>query len=124
MTNEERQQLAGMLRQAREQLGFTAREVGRRAGVDVGVITKLERCEIGQPRVENVRAIAQALHLPLADIYAMLHWLPSEELPALRPYMRAKYGDLTDADVAEVERFIDALEQRHGTGPIGNEDEH
>src|SRR5690348_8727429 len=117
MTDDEREQLAETIRKARQKRGFTAREVARRAGVDVGVVTKLERCEIGQPRVENVRAIAVVLGIPLADVYAMLHWLPATELPTLRPYMRAKYTNLTEADVAEVERFISGLTQKQRTGP-------
>jgi transcriptional regulator with XRE-family HTH domain len=124
MTDDEREELAETVRQARQARGFTAREVARRAGVDVGVVTKLERCEIGQPRVENVRAIAVVLGIPLADIYARMHWLPATELPTLRPYMRAKYTNLTDADLAEVERFISELTQKQGTGPVDNEDEH
>src|SRR4051794_9115483 len=113
MTDDERQRLAETFRLARQSRGLTAREVARRAGVDVGVLTKLERCEIGQPRVENIRAIGEALGIPLADIYAMLHWLPSAELPSLRPYMRAKYRELSDDAVAEVEQFIDQLAAKH-----------
>lgn len=124
MTDDERTQLAGTIRSARQERGLTAREVARRAGVDVGVITKLERQEIGQPRVENVRAIAAVLGIPLGDIYAMLHWLPREELPTLRPYMRAKYAELPDTAVTEIEQLVDNLTRRYGTGPRDHEDEH
>ena len=124
MTDEERRQLADAVRTARQARGLTAREVARRAGVDVGTVTLLERCKIRQPRVENVRAIAEVVGLPLADVYSMLHWLPSDELPSLRPYMRAKYRDLPEDALAEVESFVEQLSRRHSTrGPVDHEDE-
>jgi transcriptional regulator with XRE-family HTH domain len=124
VTPQERQQLADILRTAREQHGWSAREVARRAGVDVGRVTLLERCKVEQPRIDTVRAIAQVLHVPLADIYTLIHWLPKSELPALRPYMRAKFEQLPDDAVAEVERFIATLADRYGSGPVNHEDEH
>jgi transcriptional regulator with XRE-family HTH domain len=123
MTDEERLQLAELLSATRVSKGLTAREVARRAGVDVGTVSLLERCKIAQPRVESVRAIAQVLGIPLADIYTMVHWLPRTELPSLKPYMRAKYGDLPDEAVEEVERFVTKLAEKHNRGPIDNEDE-
>jgi cytochrome c553 len=83
----------------------------------------LERQKIAQPRIESVRAIAQVVGIPLADVYAMLHWLPAEELPTLRPYMRAKYAELSDDELASVEAFVAQLTERHGHGPRDHEDE-
>lgn len=123
MTDEERKQLAEALRVARARKDLTAREVARRAGVDVGTVRLLEREKITQPRIDSVRAIAEVLGIPLADLYAMLHWLPAKELPTLRPYMRAKYGELSDDDLARVEAFVAELTQQHA-GPRDHEDEH
>ena len=58
-----------------------------------------------------------------ADLYTTINWLPPEELPALRPYMRAKYRELPETAVAEVERYIADLAKKHGSGPADREDE-
>lgn len=122
MTDDERNQLAELLRVERARRDLSAREVARRAGVDTGTVRLLERGRIDQPRIETVRAIAQVVGVPLADLYALLHWLP-DGLPALRPYMRAKYAELPDSAVAEVEQFVEQLSRKYGHGPVDDEDE-
>jgi transcriptional regulator with XRE-family HTH domain len=124
MTPQEKERLATLVHSKRQELGFTARELARRAGVDVGVITQIERGINDRPRIESLRAIGLALQIPLADVFATVNWLPSDELPTLRPYMRAKYENLPDEAVDEVERFIASLNEKHAAGPIEREDEH
>jgi len=122
MTELERHALAELLTRRRNELGLSARELARRAGIDNATITLLEQAKIAHPRVETVRALAEAMELPLADLYAATNWLPEGSLPSLRPYMRAKYGSLSDSDLADVEHFIDQLDRRT-TGPRPGEDE-
>jgi transcriptional regulator with XRE-family HTH domain len=123
MTDEERDELAELLRMSRARVDLTAREVARRAGVDEATVRLLERSRIKHPRVDTVRSIAEVLGIPLADIYALVHWLPEDELPSLRPYMRAKYAALPETAVQEVERLVKELTHRYGTGPMEREDE-
>ena len=123
MTEAERQSLAKMLRSRRIELGLSAREVARQASVDNATITLLEQCKIMHPRVETVRALADALDIPLADIYSATNWLPEGELPSLRPYMRAKYGELSETDLCEIERFVNVVSGRTRSGPRHGEDE-
>ncbi|SHH31115.1 Transcriptional regulator, contains XRE-family HTH domain [Jatrophihabitans endophyticus] len=118
------QQLADMLKSRRESLNLSAREVARRAGLDTGVIIRLERAANPTPRLENLKAIGEVLGIPAADLYAAAHALPVGQLPSLRPYMRAKYRQLPDEAVAEVESFIEQLTRRHGSGPRPHQDEH
>lgn len=123
MTSNSTSSLVTLLRSRRAELGLSLSEVARRAQLDKGV---LSRTETGQnPRVSpgTLRALARALELPLSDIMTAANLLPAAELPTLRPYMRAKYADLPDTAVDEVERFIADLQQRHGHGPATNEDE-
>jgi len=122
MTNREREALVTLLRNRRQELGLSARQVAFRAGIDPASITWLEQGKVAQPRVETVRALATVLDLPLADVYAAANWLPEGELPSLKPYMRAKYGDLSDEDLAKVERYVERL-SREAQGPRDGEDE-
>lgn len=124
MKPEEIHELATILRTRRETLNLTVREVARRAEIDVSVISRLERGQNPRPRMETLRAIGEVLGIPTADLYTTAAALPAGQLPSLRPYMRAKYRDLPDEAVAEVEQFIDELAAKHRTGgPRSHEDE-
>lgn len=123
MTEDERQALADLLRTRRQELGISASELARRAGVDKGLLTLLDQRKIAQPRVDTIQALARALEIPLADVYAATNWLPEGSLPSLRPYMRLKYDDLPDEAVAEIERFINRLSRKYKRGPGIGEDE-
>jgi transcriptional regulator with XRE-family HTH domain len=95
-----------------------------RAGIDKGTLSLLERSRVVKPQPAILRALAAALEMPLADLFAAAHYLQANELPSLRPYMRAKYQDLPAAAVDEVEAFVDEMARRHQDGPRNNEDEH
>ena len=124
MTPEEAEQLAHLLRTKRRQLGLTAREVARRASVDVGTVTRIEAAQILSPRPDNLTAIGQVLDIPAADIFAITDWLPRKELPTFRPYMRAKYKELPDEAVVKMEAYFADLAGEYGLqGPAEGEDE-
>lgn len=123
MTEKERRALADILRNRRLELQLSARELARRVGIDNATVVLLEQGKIAQPRVETIRALARGLELPLADIYAAANWLPEGALPSLRPYMRAKYSDMPDEAVIEVEAFMERLSEKYGLGPASGEDE-
>jgi transcriptional regulator with XRE-family HTH domain len=124
MTPEEAAALGELLRSKREAQGLSTREVARRAGADVATVFRLEAGQIPSPRPENLKSIGAALGISAADLFAVTDWLPKDQLPTLTPYLRAKYDDLSDSAVNEVEAFIDQLRARHGhNGPVGREDE-
>ena len=124
MTPEEAKRLADLLRKKRQQLGLTAREVARRASVDVGTVTRIEAAQILSPRPDNLTAIGQVLDIPAADIFAITDWLPRKELPTFRPYMRAKYKELPDEAVTKMEAYFADLAGKYWLqGPAEGEDE-
>jgi hypothetical protein len=64
------------------------------------------------------------LGLPISDLVVIADWLPADELPTLRPYLRAKYRDLDERAIADIEDYANQRTQRHGgTGPLDHEDE-
>jgi hypothetical protein len=64
------------------------------------------------------------LGIPAADLFATTDWLPRKELPTFRPYMRAKYKELPDEAVTEMEAYLSQLANKYGLrGPVGGEDE-
>lgn len=115
--------LADLLRAARARSGLTAREVARRARVDVGTVTRIELGQIARPQPDSVTAIGAVLGVSAADLFAAADWLPREELPTLRPYLRAKYRELPDEALSEVEALLVRYTDRYGRGPTAGEDE-
>ncbi len=119
LTKSQQKQLADLLRNSRVGLGISAREVGRRAGVDGGTVTRLERSMNPRPSIENLSAIAEVLGIPTADIFALTKVLPKDELPTFTPYLRAKYHGMPDSAIAELETYFQQIARKHHISPNG-----
>lgn len=119
------QQLATTLEERREELGLSAREVARRADVDVMTYRRLEKAEHSKPSTSVLEAVAEALDLPVSDLFAILDWLPKDELPSLTPYLRTKYTNMPDEAVREMSDYFQLLSKKYkiSDGPIDGEDE-
>lgn len=125
MDPERAHRLAALLQDARKTLGLSASEVARRAGVTTGTVTRIELEQISSPKADSLTAIAEVLQIPRADVFAAAGWVPGNELPTLRPYLRSRYHDLSEEDAGKVEAYIDQLQQQYGNrGPVSGEDEH
>lgn len=124
MTPTQRDKLAELLRSRREAQGRSLRGTAAAAGVDAATVLSLEQGRIVYPKVEKLRAIATALGIPATELYETVGWLPAAELPAFRPYLRAKYRDLPDEAVTENEAVFQRLARDYGLqGPQDGEDE-
>ena len=105
--------LADMLKQRRLALGLSASEVARRAGIDKHTYINLENAERGRPAMESVQVIADALAIPIADVFAITGWLPRTELPSFRPYLRTKYNHMPEAALKDMEAYFDDIASRY-----------
>ena len=100
------------------------RQLARDIGGTISTISTLEAGTNLNPRPDTLKVIARALDLPASDLFLVADWLPADELPTLKPYLRAKYHELDDEAVAELERYANRIIERHGgQGPINREDE-
>jgi transcriptional regulator with XRE-family HTH domain len=125
LTSQQALELASILRERRDKLGYSVRTLAARAGVNLATIVRLERGDILTPQPDTLKALAVALELSITDLFAVADWLPGRELPNFRPYLRAKYKDLPDSAVTEMEAFFERLAKKHGVhGPDEGEDEH
>jgi transcriptional regulator with XRE-family HTH domain len=87
-------------------------------------LTHLEAGSNLAPQPSTLKALAEVLQIDLGQLYTELNWLPAQPLPSLAPYMRAKYHDLPESAIAELEAYANRLIQRHGgQGPLNREDE-
>ena len=100
------------------------RQVAAHSGLHVSIVASLEAATNLSPLPDTLMAIAGVLDLSVSDLYALADWLPSGELPTLKPYLRAKYRELDEQAIADIEAYANRRAQRHGgTGPIDREDE-
>jgi transcriptional regulator with XRE-family HTH domain len=116
--------LGRLIRDRREWRGFGLRGLEAASGVNISTIVSLERGDILTPQPDTLKALAAALDVPVSDLFTVAGWLPAGELPTLKPYLRAKYRQLDEGAIADLERYAEQLAKRHGAiGPIGHEDE-
>lgn len=124
LTPEQARQLADIFRLRRTALGLSMRQVAAATGFNIATIANLEAATNLSPLPDTLRAIAEVLNLNVSDLYAVADWLPAGELPTLKPYLRAKYHDLDESAITELEAYANRLIQRHGGhGPTDHEDE-
>ena len=108
----------------RAELGLSIRQVAARAGLQLMTVSNLENGTNLGPQPDTLKALARVLGLSVSDLYVLADWLPANELPTFRPYLRAKYRDLDEQAIADIEAYASQRAERHGgIGPIGGEDE-
>ncbi len=93
--------LGAAIRQARERAGLSLRNLEAITGVSRPTLNRLEHGQIDTPSPTVLQRVAEALELDSDDLFAYVGYRPSEKLPSLAPYLRAKYHLPPDA-VAEV----------------------
>ncbi len=114
------------LREQRRSQHLTTRGLAIKAGVDVATLVRLEQGKYRAPRPGTLKAIATALELPLADVFALADYVVPYDLPSFSPYLRAKYGDLPAAAVSDLDQYFKKLIDKHHLdleGPRPGEDE-
>ncbi len=119
-------QLGTLIKQARMKQAMSARELSRRAGVTDSNIIRIEQGQIASPRPDMLKAIADALDIDLADVYAAAGYVQPQGLPSFTPYLRSKYADLPAGAKRELEKSFNQIAKKYGydqQGPKPGEDE-
>jgi transcriptional regulator with XRE-family HTH domain len=111
---EQTMKLINLLGQKRKESGLSVNEVARRANVDPGTVWGIEQGMIVTPRAESLMAIGGVLGILPADLFATVGWLTADELPTIGPYLRAKYGDVPDEAIEDIENHIAAVLEPYG----------
>jgi transcriptional regulator with XRE-family HTH domain len=127
MNQNQSRRLGQFLRHHRKEHGLTVRDLAKNSGVDRTAIVRIENGSVAAPRPDTLRALAQALAIPLADVFALADYVVPDELPTFGPYLQAKYHDLPPEAVAQLDSYFQHLAQRHHLdlgGPADGEDEH
>jgi len=100
------------------------RQLAARTGLTISTLSEIETAVNLSPQPDTLKKLGDGLGLSISDLFVTTDWLPAQELPTLRPYLRAKYRDLDEQAIADIEAYAQQRIQRHGgTGPIDREDE-
>ena len=113
MTKKQAEQTLGQcLKRAREQAGFSTRQLAGISGVERSAIVRLEADLVDEPLPDYLVKLADALELNAADLFILAGQPIPTELPSLEPYLRSKY-DLPPEALAEAQESIREILARY-----------
>lgn len=111
--------LGQTLRARREKLGLSQRQLAAQAGVNDATIVRIEHGEFNAPAPDKLSRIAEALDLPLADVFALADYVVPSQLPSFQPYLRSRYQDLPKDAIEDLDQAFARIVRRHGYQPDG-----
>jgi transcriptional regulator with XRE-family HTH domain len=115
-------QLGKTLKERRNALELTIKEVARRSGMTDSNVLRIERGDIPQPRPETLKSLADVLGLALSDLFNLAGYVQPKTLPSFSPYLRSKYADLPESAAREMEASFARIAAKHGYDPHGPHD--
>src|SRR4051812_15382717 len=101
--------LGAYVRQARERAGLSLRHLEAITGISRPMLNRLELDLLDKPSPTVLQRVAEALELDSDDLFAFAGYRPSDKLPGLAPYLRAKYQLPPDALAEASEALHDIL---------------
>jgi transcriptional regulator with XRE-family HTH domain len=112
--------LAETLFEMRRTSGLSVRQLEETSGVARSVISRLEHGEYRQPSPSTLTRLAKGLQVEASELLTVAGYTASqaEALPAIRPYLRTKYGHLSADAQQELADLMDRLEAEQGTKKV------
>jgi transcriptional regulator with XRE-family HTH domain len=94
MNEHQAKSLGALLSRRRQEAGLSKRQLAALTHMGNSTIVRLEQGQFAAPSPAKLSRLAMALHLPLADIFAMAGYFVPDELPSFEAYLLAKYPKL------------------------------
>lgn len=126
MNHDTAQRFGDYIKRLRMERKLSIRGLAKQAGIDSGALTRLEHGGVHTPQPGTLKALAMALHVPLADMFVMAGYVIPYDLPSIAPYLHARYGHLPEETLASANDYLQQLIDEHGldpNGPVAFEDE-
>ena len=114
MNPQEAREFGQRLRDRRESLGLTVRQVSDAAKVPHSTVARVERGEFAAPRPDKLAKLATALGFSPAELFAAAGYVRADELPDFATYLKAKYPSLAQSVVDELRKRFHEL----APGPV------
>lgn len=109
--------LGVLIRKHRKDIGFSIRQLAAEIDVRDTTVLRLERGELAAPSPEILTRLAEALSVPLSDLYAAIGYSVPNDLPSPALYLRAKYPDLSAKELSALSKDVEAAFRRRGIDP-------
>ena len=93
MNPQEAREFGQRLRDRRESLGLTVRQVSDAAKVPHSTVARVERGEFAAPRPDKLAKLATALGFSPAELFAAAGYVRADELPELRDIFESKVSE-------------------------------
>jgi transcriptional regulator with XRE-family HTH domain len=113
MTAREAKAFGDYLRARREAIGISQGQLARLTQTRDSTINRLEAGTISAPRPDKLTRIAGHLDLNLADVFAMVGYVVPTELPTPIHYLHAKYPDLPQKAIQEIDLHLRTVAKRY-----------
>jgi transcriptional regulator with XRE-family HTH domain len=126
MDQESAPQFRAYIVQLRVQRKLSIRGLAKRAGINSGQLTRIEDGTRPIPKVATLKALAEALEIPVSDMLAQAGYTALYDLLGLSPYLCANYCKLPEDGRTSLDNYLKQLIEEHGLdprGPRGREDE-
>jgi transcriptional regulator with XRE-family HTH domain len=109
--------LAEALLRMRQEAGLSIRRLQDQTGIDRSLISRIESTDVKKPGPGTLTRLAAALGVPASELFTIVGYTPTqaEALPAIRPYLRSKYGHLSKTSQDELAAFLERLEHEEST---------
>src|SRR5215470_1229147 len=114
MADDTAQRFGVYIKGLREQQNLSIRGLARKAQINSGVLTRLEHGKITRPQPSTLKVLAEALQVPLADMFATVNYVIPHDLPSLAPYLQAKYCYLPQETLTAANDYLEQLIQEAG----------
>jgi transcriptional regulator with XRE-family HTH domain len=105
MSTANAKKLGAAIKRHRKAKGLTQPALAKAVGVPPSTIYRLERGEFKLPKAEKLQRIARALDVEFEELFEIAGY-EAPGLPEVPVYLRRKFDDLSDEDLAKVERYI------------------
>lgn len=111
-------QIGGYVKRLRQEQKLGVRGLASKAGLNSGELSRIENGN-RHPRPDTLKALAAALDVPLADMFATAGYTIPYDLPSMAPYLHARYGHLPEETRNAVNEYLERLIDEHGLDPDG-----
>lgn len=65
------------------------------------------------PKADKLEPLAAALEVNLEDLFALAGYVTPKGLLDLGPYLRARFGELPEEAIAQIERYVARIRRKH-----------
>ncbi len=114
-------QLGRTVTEAREAKELSLRGLAEKVGMTHSFMARLEAGRFQTVSPDNLRAIANALDVPVEDLFTLSGYKVPESLPTFEPYLRTRYGEeLPDQAIEQLNEYFEMLRDKY-TGDVDDE---